>query len=59
MQSAVQGAQLDASVGKVKNGFPSLSAVHFPVSIARPPPNAKIISASLTSGIAISLSTFS
>ena len=57
--SVVQLAQLEASVGKAKTGLFRWPAAHLAVSMARPPPMAKIISASLTSGIASSMAAFS
>lgn len=44
MQTAVTEAQLDASVGNVKIGFFRRCAAHLQVSVARPPPTAKIMS---------------
>ena len=44
-QTAEVGAQFEAIVGKVNTGFSSLAETVLPVSMARPPPTAKIISA--------------
>ena len=58
-EMAVTDAQFEATVGNVNSGLSSLSATYLPVSHARPPPTANIMSASLTVGFAISASPFS
>lgn len=59
MQTAVTDAQFDASVGNVKSGFFRRCVAHFAVSVARPPPTAKTMSALRISGILVSASAFS
>ena len=54
MDTADAAAQLDAMVGKAKYGFFKSMLTSFAVSMALPPPTAKIISASLTASMASS-----
>ena len=55
MPKLVQEAQVEAMVGKVKNGRFVSWASTLQVSMALPPPTAKIISASATCGRSISI----
>ena len=55
MPRLVQDAQVEAMVGKVKNGLSVEWESTLQVSMALPPPTAKIISASATLGFNISI----
>ena len=59
MDTLVQAEQFDAIVGKENTGLSIFTPKHFPVSVDFPPPIAKIMSASFTSGFSIKASTFS
>ena len=55
MPRLVQDAQVEAMVGNVKNGLSVEWESTLQVSIALPPPTAKIMSASATLGLSISI----
>lgn len=55
MPRLVQDAQVEAMVGNVKNGLPVEWESTLQVSIALPPPTAKIMSASATLDLSISI----
>src|SRR5699024_11527718 len=56
--TAVVGAQVEAIVGNEKTGLSSLCATDLTASMARPPPTANNISASLTDSISDKRSIF-